>query len=84
MYVGFAAPRLVVYSIDDGAVGADGIQASFSRLVVADVLGANQPGAAGDQVLRGARRQVVVGAAEPIRAKIGAARNLRIGFLNSR
>ena len=78
--VGFAGPRLVVHGFEDGAGLDDVVEAADAGLVVANVLGADQPGAASDRVGSGAGRQMVVCFAEPIDAVVGHAGHVRIFF----
>ena len=47
MDVGFAGPGLVVHGFDDGAGLDDVVEAADAGLVVADVLRADEAGAAG-------------------------------------
>ena len=78
MDVGLAAPRLVIYGLDQRAVGADRIQPTDARGVIANVLRADQPGATGHRIGLRTERQMVVGATEPIHAIVGHTRHLRV------
>lgn len=73
MYVCLAGPGLVVYGLDDRAGFDDMVQSADAGLVVADVLRADQSGAAGQWVFHRAIGQMVVGLAEPIDAIVGHA-----------
>ena len=78
--VGLAATRAGCRRLRRSCRSAhDVVEAADAGVVVADVLRADQSGAAGDRVLRGARRQVVVGAAEPVDAVVGHARHVGVG-----
>jgi hypothetical protein len=77
--VGFAGPRLVVHGFKDGAGLGDVVEAADAGLVVADVLGADQSGAAGNGIFLGAGRQVVVRFAQPIDAVVSHTGHVGIG-----
>ena len=77
--VGFAGPRLVFHGFDDRAGLDDVVESADAGLVVADVLRADEAGAAGHGVGGGAGRQVVVRFAKPIDAVVGHAGHVRVG-----
>src|ERR1035438_6327163 len=81
MNVCFARPRLILDGFQNRAGLYDVIESTFARLVVANVLRADESSAASYRVGCGACWQVVSSLAKPINTKIGSACNFRILLL---
>ena len=82
MNIRLPGPGLVIHGFDDGATGHDVIEAPYPRLIVTDVLRADQSGPPCERIPGRTFGQHVVCLAEPIDTVVGHARHFGVGAAN--